>query len=59
VKALGEDADEVMQTTEQFEQLLPGLILNIALLALDWSEPEELARSPFPAPAAQIAGGTR
>lgn len=59
VEALGEDADEVIQTTEKFEQLLPGLILNIALLALDWTEPEELARSPFPAPAAQIAGGAR
>ncbi len=59
VEALGEDADEVMQTTERFEQLLPGLILNIALLALDWAEPEALARSPFPAPAAQLAGGAR
>lgn len=59
VEALGEDANEVMQTTEQFEQLLPGLILNIALLTLDWTEPEALARSPFPAPAAQLEGGAR
>lgn len=59
VEALGEDVNEVMQTTEQFEQLLPGLILNIALLALDWAEPETLARSPFPAPAAQLAGDAR
>jgi hypothetical protein len=59
VEALGEDADKVMQTTERFEQLLPSLILNIALLALDWTEAGVLARSPFPAPSASPAGGVR
>ncbi len=48
VGALGEDADTVVQTTERFEQLLPGLILNVALLALEWRDADELTRSPFP-----------
>jgi pimeloyl-ACP methyl ester carboxylesterase len=36
VKELGEDAEQVMETTHSFEQLLPALVLNIALLQLDW-----------------------
>ena len=51
VEALGEDADEIAQITEQFEHLLPALILNIALFALDWRTPDELVHSPFPATA--------
>ncbi len=46
---LGEDADKVIETTEKFEQILPPLILNIALLQLDWKSPEDLEKSPFPA----------
>jgi hypothetical protein len=49
VRALGEDIGEVMKITEQFESLLPSLIINIALLGLDWHTPEDYARSPFPA----------
>lgn len=48
VKELGED-EEVLEKTESFEKLLPGLIINIALLELDWRAAEPLARSPFPA----------
>lgn len=62
VEALGEEVDEVVKTTEQFEQLLPGLILNVALLSLDWSSADALARSPFPAetaPPSPRAGGAR
>lgn len=45
----GEDVDAILQTTEQFEQLLPSLLLNIALFALDWQLAEALRRSLFPA----------
>jgi hypothetical protein len=49
IEELGEDADALTHTTEQFEQLLPALILNIALCAREWRTPEVLTRSPFPA----------
>lgn len=45
------DAGEVDQKTETFERILPPLILNIALLGLDWQPPDRLAASPFPAAA--------
>jgi hypothetical protein len=48
VKETGED-EEVLRTTESFERLLPGLIINIALLELDWQSAEALSSSPFPA----------
>ncbi|MBW3628113.1 MAG: halocarboxylic acid dehydrogenase DehI family protein [Gemmatimonadetes bacterium] len=56
VEALGEDASAVLKTTAQFEDLLPGLILNVALLALEERDAGALARSPFPA---ATAGGAR
>ncbi|MGQ0752106.1 MAG: hypothetical protein ACT4PS_16360 [Betaproteobacteria bacterium] len=40
--------DEVAATTQKFEQLLPPLILNIALLALDARRGEDMSVSPFP-----------
>lgn len=49
VAACGTDVDEIIQVSESFEQLLPGLIINIALLQLDWQSPQDLRRSPFPA----------
>ncbi|MBI2876551.1 MAG: hypothetical protein HYY20_06690 [Candidatus Tectomicrobia bacterium] len=49
VEELGEDPHKVMKTIEEFERLLPSLILNIALFELDWRSPEVLVRSPFPA----------
>lgn len=49
MKDLGEDIGEVAKTTNQFEAILPSLIINIALLGLDWYTSEECARSPFPA----------
>ncbi len=51
VSELGEDADAVVEKTQKFEELLPPLILNIALLQLDWKAPEALRESPFPAAA--------
>ncbi|MBA4149054.1 MAG: hypothetical protein H0X66_13135 [Verrucomicrobia bacterium] len=48
IEALGEDVEKIMHTTQLFEQLLPPLILNIALLQLDWSSAAELRQSPFP-----------
>jgi len=38
VKELGDDPQKVLETTRAFEQLLPGLILNIAVLQLDWQQ---------------------
>lgn len=49
VAELGEDVDEIVKQTQNFEQLLPPLILNIALLQLDWKTPEALRQPPFPA----------
>lgn len=50
----GADIKAVKSATEQFERLLPGLILNIALCQQDWLPKEELARSPFPAAAREV-----
>ncbi|MEW5927506.1 MAG: halocarboxylic acid dehydrogenase DehI family protein [Gemmatimonadota bacterium] len=57
VKEAGEDADELVRTTEKFEGLIPGVVLNVVLFALDWDGAEALARSPFPAPARASAPG--
>ena len=51
VSDLGEDAEAVMQKTQKFEELLPPLILNIALFQLDWKTADVLRASPFPAAA--------
>lgn len=58
VKELGEDADEIIKTIEKFEQLLPSLVINIALFELDWRTPDEAVKSPFPA-ATRGSGETR
>lgn len=50
VMALGQDADEIIEVTARFMGLLPSVIINIALLGLDWQEAETLAASPFPVP---------
>lgn len=55
----GENADEILKTTEKFERLLPSLVLNISLLSLDWHPAEELLKSPFPAARAETNGGSR
>lgn len=49
VAALGEDVDEIVKKTQKFEQILPPLILNVALFQLDWKTPEPLREPPFPA----------
>lgn len=54
VEELGEDAEAVVETTERFEQLLPGLILNVALLEHDWRSGSDLSQSPFPAAARHV-----
>ncbi len=60
VEDLGEDADEILKTTEKFERLLPSLIINISLLSLEWKRAEELFESPFPAETRkQFQGGAR
>ena len=46
--AEGEKAEAVMEVTEQFERLLPPLILNVALFARDWWPAHRLRASPFP-----------
>ncbi len=58
VEDLGENAGEILKTTEKFERLLPSLVLNISLLSLDWQSAEELLKSPFPAATrAKMSGG--
>ncbi len=58
IEDLGEDAGEILKTTEKFERLLPSLVLNISLLSLDWQSAEELLKSPFPAATrAKMSGG--
>ncbi|MCL7419736.1 MAG: halocarboxylic acid dehydrogenase DehI family protein [Methylobacter sp.] len=49
IEDLGEDTDEILETTEKFEQLLPSLMINISLLSLDWKPADVLLTSPFPA----------
>ncbi len=56
VENLGEDTDEIIETTRKFERILPSLIINIALFQFDWRTPETLARSPFPAALRRVAG---
>lgn len=56
VKEAGEDAEELARTVEEFEELIPGVILNTALFSLGCEGAEPLARSPFPAPA-RLTGG--
>lgn len=49
---LARDSEEyaaVLAQTRRIEELLPPLILNVALLTLDWQAPELARRSPFPA----------
>lgn len=58
IEALGEDADEILQTTEKFEKLLPSLIINVSLIALEWDPAAALFDSPFPAEAG-LQGGVR
>ncbi len=58
VEDLGENAGEILKTTEKFERLLPSLVLNISLFSLDWQSTEELLKSPFPAATrAKMSGG--
>lgn len=50
VEEAGGEADTLIELTRRFEQLLPGLIINISLCLSDWRSGEALAESPFPAP---------
>ncbi len=42
------DAGAVRTKIADFERVLPPLILNVALLSLDWKPAESLTQSPFP-----------
>ena len=48
VARTGEDVEAIIETTATFERLLPPLILNIAMMSLDWWRAERLRLSPFP-----------
>lgn len=41
--------DKAVETTDSFAQLLPGLMIHVALCLQDWRHGDELARSPFSA----------
>lgn len=43
-----ESAAEVKEKTAGFERLLPPLLLNVALMGLDWRSRDVLRHSPFP-----------
>ena len=43
------ETDAIAELVPVFERLIPGLILNVTLVAFDWQTPDELARPPFPA----------
>lgn len=58
VERCGQNPDTIRKVTEQFLQLLPGLVLNIALLQHEWRSADDLARSPFPAETRTHRGGT-
>jgi hypothetical protein len=49
IEAAGESARRALKLTKQFEQTLPGLILNMCLIALTWQPADALMISPFPA----------
>lgn len=49
VRRAGEDIEQLLDVLARFERLLPGLILNVALLALDGRDLRHVERSPFPA----------
>jgi len=44
----GERVASLVETTERFERLLPGLILHIALWSQSWSPAADLRQSPYP-----------
>ncbi|MDB5862504.1 MAG: 3-oxoacyl-[acyl-carrier protein] reductase [Betaproteobacteria bacterium] len=48
--SVGEDDDDFIRVTRQLEHLLPGLIVNIALLTLDGTSPDLCMDTPFPVP---------
>lgn len=50
VRDAGAEPDQVLEVTESFSRILPGLIINMALLQLEYRQGSELADSPFPAP---------
>ena len=49
IRATGQDPQAVVRTMDEFERTLPALILNAALISLDWTPPQPLSDSPFPA----------
>lgn len=53
----GEDMEGASASVREFEEMLPKLVLNASLLALDWQAPELLRRSPFPARPRVLRGG--
>jgi hypothetical protein len=48
IATTGDDDNDFMKTTARFEQILPPLILIIALLALDGASADVCMESPFP-----------
>ena len=51
---VGDDDEEFVRQTRQFEQLLPPLMLNVALLTLDGVSADVCMESPFPVPEAAV-----
>jgi hypothetical protein len=51
LEAAGESPRRSLKLVRQFEQLLPGLVLNMTLVSLTWQAADALVISPFPAKA--------
>lgn len=53
LRARGVDVDDFAHVTASFERILPQLILNVSLIALERRGVDDLKRSPFPPAAAR------
>lgn len=49
IEAAGQKPKHALEHVSEFERLLPGLILNMSLIALTWQPADALVFSPFPA----------
>ncbi len=55
IASVGDDDDSFVRVTQQFERVLPPLIINIALLTLDGTSADVCMQSPFPVAPSQDA----
>lgn len=49
VEKAGADVDKAIETTDSFERLLPGLVINIAICRREFEDDEQCSKSSWPA----------